>query len=100
MAHLAWDGLPSGEPLRGFLPRIGVRGRLCAGITMALRRPHKGDENVVAPSHRRRSESKGRGWVPAPASAGAGSARERRKWGRGTAIFMVTTHAGCGRRAK
>ncbi len=45
-----------GEPLRklgashsattppcpsGFRPRIGVRGRLFAGITMALRRPHK-----------------------------------------------------------
>ena len=26
-------------------PRIGVRGRLCAGMTMALRRPHKRDEN-------------------------------------------------------
>ena len=27
---------------RGFPPRIGVRGRLCAGNTMALRRPHEG----------------------------------------------------------
>ena len=25
----------------GFPPRIGIRGRLFAGITMALRRPHK-----------------------------------------------------------
>ena len=43
-----------------------------AGITMALRMPHKGDENGVAPSHRRRSESKGRGWVPAYAGTTGG----------------------------
>ena len=30
---------PNSSP--GFPPRIGIRGRLFAGITMALRRPHK-----------------------------------------------------------
>ena len=36
---------PEPEPRgggHGFPPRIGVRGRLCAGNTMALRRPHEG----------------------------------------------------------
>ena len=36
-------------PETGFLPRIGVRGRLSAGMTMALRRPHIGDENGLVP---------------------------------------------------
>ena len=36
-----WHGC-AGRPSLGFPPRIGVRGMLLtAGITMALRRPHK-----------------------------------------------------------
>ena len=36
-----WHGC-AGRPSPGFPPRIGVRGMLLiAGITMALRRPHK-----------------------------------------------------------
>ena len=41
-----WHGCAGRPP--GFQPRIGVRGMLLiAGITMALRRPHKEDENGV-----------------------------------------------------
>ena len=66
-----WEGSAEGERRgagRGFPPRIGVRGRLCAGMTggrVTLKRRGGRFAGVVRVT-----------WVPAPVCTGAGSARE------------------------
>ena len=52
-------------PGRGFPPRIGVRGRLCAGIAIALRRQHKVDgKGDCVPRHRGRGGFETRPYGP------------------------------------
>ena len=44
-------------PTLGLLPGIGARGRHCAGITMAMRRPHKRMNITTVPDHWRGTSS-------------------------------------------